>query len=92
MGFIKKVVDFVVRPSHSRTIVLAILLLATVSLTVYVAQQQQTLRQRASAVCEDASIQECPDAIKTNGNDCNANPTFKCKVTKGNQYEVYGCQ
>lgn len=50
-SFIKKVIDFVARPTQSRTMGLAVMLIlvVTVSLTVYVAQQQQQLKQRAAA-------------------------------------------
>lgn len=50
LTFLRKAFEFVARPSHSRTLglVLMFVLVAAVSLTVYVAQQQQETRQRAS--------------------------------------------
>lgn len=94
MGFIKKAFDFVVHPTHSRTmgILMVFVLTAVISLTVIASQERQTTKQRASAVCEDVSIQECPPDIAEDGyNYCATNPNFKCKVTKDNKYRVYGC-
>ena len=50
MGFLKKAFDFVRRPTHSRTIGLAIILIlvVAVSLTVVASQQQQQLKQKAA--------------------------------------------
>ncbi len=50
MGFLRKAIDFVARPSHSRTmgILIFFVLIAAVSLTVIVGQQQQETRQRAA--------------------------------------------
>lgn len=94
MNFLQKFRDFVSHPSHSRTLgLLGILAFGgIISLTVIVAQQQQQLKQRASLVCEDTSIQECPDLVKEKGNDCSVNSDFKCKITTGDKYDVYGCQ
>lgn len=94
-SFIKKVIDFVARPTHSRTlgIVIFFILVAAVSLTVYVAQQQQTLRQRASGleVCSTVdSIPECPSNdlnINSDNNSCNSEGS-KCKI--GNT--IYECK
>jgi len=50
MGFLRKAIDFIVHPTHSRTmgILVMLVLVAAVSLTVIVAQQQQSLKQRAA--------------------------------------------
>lgn len=50
MNFFQKFRDFVLHPTHSRTIALLVLLVlvSAVSLTVIVAQQQQQLKQRAN--------------------------------------------
>ena len=94
MGFIKRAIDFVVRPTHSRTlgILIFFVLIAAVSLTVYVAQQQQQIRQRAADFCADTTINECPPEVGViAGNTC-VSPDFKCKITNGNKYKVYGCR
>ncbi len=94
MGFIKKAIDFLARPSHSRTmgLVVMLVLVAAVSLTIIVSQQQQQTKQRASAVCEDSSIQECPTGVTLSDLNCVVQPKLKCKITKGDKYEVWGCQ
>jgi len=52
MGFFKKAFDFVVHPTHSRTfgLVIMFVFIAAISLTVYVSQQQQQTKQRASGI------------------------------------------
>jgi len=57
--------DFIVSPSHSRTmgILVMLILVSAVSLTVVLSQQQQTLKQRAQTSC---TVANC------NGNVCNA--------------------
>ena len=97
MSFIRRAFDFIGRPSHSRTlgIVIFFILVATLSLTVYVAQQQQQIKQRASDYCTDTSIQECPDNVGViEGGNCVTDPSFKCKITNkdNNTYKVYRCQ
>lgn len=74
MGFIRRAFGFVALPSHTRTLglVLMLVLVAAVSLTVYVAQQQQDLSQRAEG-------QACGDEICNTGFHCvinNAEPPF----------------
>lgn len=94
LGFLQKLRDFISTPTHARTLSLLgiVALVAVVSLTVVVAQQQQNLKQKASAVCEDTSIPECPPEIATSGYDC-SNQTFTCKVTAADKsHTVYGCQ
>ena len=87
MGFLRKVIDFVAHPSHSRTIGVLIffILVATVSLTVYVAQQQQKLRQRAAGVC-DQTITLCEPSVQRNsvclnlGEQCRSgNDILRCQ-------------
>lgn len=64
MGFIKKAIDFLSRPTRSRTMgVLAILVLVSaIFLTVTVAQQQQTIKQHAAGPGESCTWGwECDD-------------------------------
>lgn len=79
-----------------------LVLVAAVSLTVIVAQQQQQLKQRAETpnYCADPEIKECiTDIVKKmkegkEGNDCvNGNPDFKCKIFNADrtEFEVWGC-
>jgi hypothetical protein len=51
MGFIKKAIDFFSLPTHSRTmgILIMLVLVSAISLTVIVAQQQQTIKQHADS-------------------------------------------
>lgn len=69
MGFLKKAFGFVVFPSRFRTILVLSILLGAVSLTVILAQQQQSIKQRASddfrGICQrkDGSVQ--PDIAAT---------------------------
>jgi hypothetical protein len=67
MGFLKKAVDFFSFPSHSRTmgILIMFVLASAISLTVIVAQQQQTLKQHAAG----------PGDYVTCGEDLNCNET-----------------
>lgn len=50
VGFIRRVFEFIRQPTNSRTlgVLIFFVLVAAVSLTVYVAQQQQQLKQRAA--------------------------------------------
>lgn len=50
MGFIKRAIGFLVSPSHFRTIAVLAVLVVAVPLTVFVSQQQQNTRQRASGL------------------------------------------
>ena len=86
MGFLRKAFDFVAHPSHSRTmgLVLMLILVVAVSLTVYVAQQQQTLRQRAAESCN--TIRECTDTEKANSVCDKKNDT--CRIGT----DVFQCQ
>jgi len=87
MNFLQKFRDFISRPTHSRTmgVLIFFVLVAVTSLTVYVAQQQQNLRQRAQAleVCSAiASIPKCPhsDSCNSAGAKCKVdNIIFECK-------------
>lgn len=92
MGFLRKAIDFVVHPTHSRTLGLVVMLVlaAAVSLTVYVAQQQQDLRQRAASPssCNPACEPNDPcifyDYFGTTGYSCSsklAPPTLKPTAT-----------
>ena len=69
MGFIRRAFEFVVRPTHTRTLglVLMLALVAAVSLTVYVAQQQQETRQRASGL---ESFNQCFNESKVIFDEC----------------------
>lgn len=95
MNFLQKLRDFLSRPTHSRTMGLLIMLVlvAAVSLTVYVAQQQQQIKQRASELCTNPD--ECSDEVKQNGltdAQCASAPTFTCKITNGDKYNIMGCK
>ncbi len=94
MNFFQKFRDFVSRPTHSRTLglVIMLVLVAAVSITVIVAQQQQQTKQRASSYCADTSIPECPTGVTLSDLNCVVQPKLKCKITKGDKYEVWGCQ
>lgn len=69
MGFLKKAIDFVARPTHSRTMGLAVtlVLVAAVSLTVIAAQQQQQIRQRAAAPENSCTVTPRWDPAKLTG-------------------------
>ena len=91
MGFLRRAFDFVVRPTQSRTmgLVVVLLLVVAVSITVYVAQQQQTLRQRAETlqVCSSIdSISPCSSSNPAN-NACGSEGT-KCKIGS----TIYECK
>lgn len=90
MGFLRRFIDFVAHPTRSRTmgILIFFFLVTAVVLTVIVSQQQQQIRQRASDYCADTEIDDCPPAvIVTPGDDCAADPGFKCRI--GNN--IYEC-
>lgn len=100
-GFIRRVIDFVRQPTNSRTIgiLLFLILITAASLTVYVAQQQQQLRQRASGdVCKQLvdspdSISNCADFGLSSENivnsDCSTfNKDFTCKIDN----TIFKCQ
>ena len=84
MNFLQKFRDFVAQPTHKRTLSLLVMLflVAGISLTVFVAQQQQTLKQRAYVACTDDSDcatgeicnvnGQCQPAL-ANGDTCTAN-------------------
>jgi len=97
MGFIKRGFDFLVRPTQSRTmgILIFFVLVAVTSLTVYVAQQQQQLKQRAQSVnyCSIDPLDECSSTVaQAKKERCDTYPDYKCKIINGNEYKVYGCQ
>lgn len=96
MNFLQKFRDFVSTPTHSRTMGLLVMLVlvAAVSLTVIVAQQQQQIKQRAETpnYCADIEILECPDSVKNRDNDCSVTPDFKCwKPKDDGTRDVWGC-
>jgi len=85
MGFIKRVLGFFTRPSHSRTIGIALVLLLGIAVffTVSLAQQSQTLRQHASGYNCGGSAWINPDwDCFSAANDCNWG---LCKGTSGGQ-------
>ena len=90
MSPLRKIFGFIFSATHSRTIGVLIffVLLATVSLTVIIAQQQQQIRQRAASpiVCND--INTLPDCFDSNtlcdqiGKKCkisNTNTILECQ-------------
>lgn len=98
-GFFRRAFDFVSHPSNSRTmgLVAVFFLLTAVSLTVYVAQQQQSLQQKAfetNPTCNppysgwiseaDSYIPLCPACApdqSPSGNICS-----ECKATQPSSY------
>lgn len=89
MGFFKNAFEFVARPTHSRTmgILIFFVLIAAVSLTVYVAQQQQQLRQKAAENPACQSIDNIPDCNFAGSLACETQGK-KCKLA----LTVYECQ
>lgn len=89
MNFFQKFLDFVARPTHSRTmgLVAILVLAAAVSLTVYVSQQQQQLKQRAaeSSLPSPISIAKCES-------NCLIDNLNKCEiiepVTENNRQQI----
>lgn len=65
MNFFQKFRDFIVLPTQSRTMALVgmLVLVSAVSLTVMVAQQQQTLKQRASGMFDLGQITATPKLV-----------------------------
>jgi len=92
MGFLRRAIDFAVRPTQSRTmgLVVVLLLVVAVSLTVYVAQQQQSLRQRAAPdYCNDKSIPTCGSpGLKVGLNETCNSPGTKCKTFNTSIQEI----
>ena len=90
MGFFKKAIDFISRPTQSRTmgILIFFVLIAALSLTVIVAQQQQNLKQRAAGDACDyiSTIADCPTTA-TPGSACSAKGAW-CKIGP----TVYECK
>jgi len=92
MGFLRRVIDFLSRPSHSRTmgLVVMLILVVAVSLTVIAAQQQQQLKQRAAEITQECaaadSIPPCSSSNPAN-NTCDSEGT-KCQI--GNT--IYECK
>ncbi len=86
MHFLRRVVDFVRYPTHTRTlgILVAFVMVAVVSLTVYVAQQQQNLTQKASELTKSPTIikinQQCPSGTTQAWNDSYTIATTCCPV------------
>lgn len=73
-------------------------MIAAVSLTVFVAQQQQQLKQHAAYICptdpKDIPPDECnsPAALEKK-NKCDIYPDYKCKnIHDDKSYDVEGCQ
>lgn len=68
MGFIKNIFKFIISPTSSRTtgILVILIIAAAVPLTVFIAQQQQELRQRAA----ESSAQDCQNQKDQCVNQC----------------------
>ena len=91
MNFLRKFRDFILSPSRSRTMgLLAVLVLVSaVSLTVIVAQQQQTLKQRAASACYDAS--DCETGYFCNNGKCQPVTGDACTANGGNCIPMGPC-
>lgn len=78
MNFLRKLRDYVKNPSHSRTMgLLAVLLLVfAISLTVVIAQRQQTLKQYAAEPSRDDIIGSCTDDSGTKYDYCNSSGSY----------------
>lgn len=85
MNFLQKFRDFVIAPSHTRTmgLVIMLVLVSAVSLTVIASQQQQTLKQRASG--EECKLDTA--SCETNFNQC----LQKCESFKTAFQQLYTC-
>ncbi|MEK7450952.1 MAG: hypothetical protein AAB662_03395 [Patescibacteria group bacterium] len=92
MGSIKNAFNFILHPTSSRTtgILIILVIAAVVPLTVFVAQKQQELRQRAeeSSVCSDTAIELCSPSVFYFSSSCNQEGK-KCKDNNGT---IYICQ
>jgi hypothetical protein len=86
MGFLRKAFDFMSSPTHSRTlgILIVIVLVVAVFLTVSVAQQKQTIVQRAESLLNDCRTKyqgecfagsHCPTGLMQKGQDNESCPT-----------------
>lgn len=95
MDFLNKIIDFFTIPTHSRTmgVLTMLILISAVFLTVTVAQQQQTIKQRAADTSSQCNIiyggrcysnySHCPDGFMQKGTDnayCPNNGQQKCCV------------
>ena len=83
LDFLRRAIDFISRPTHSRTmgIVILLILVTAVSLTVIVAQQQQQTKQHAAEYCQSVKETCSPDI--TNGGNCTQaqrNVHMQCKI------------
>jgi len=83
MSLFKKVFEFTVRPTHSRTaaIIVFIILIVAVPLTVFVSQKQQSIKQRASGQNCEANYTLCTNAY----NECNQS----CSNFQQGDYDTY---
>jgi hypothetical protein len=95
MNFLQKFRDFVVRPTHSRTMgILAILVLVSaVSLTVVVSQQQQTIKQHAaSGTCGMIDIREiCIPGSSCPSGYSGTNALHLCAIDPTNPGNTMSC-
>jgi hypothetical protein len=81
MGFLTKVFDFFIHPTHSRTmgILTMVVLLSVVFLTVNTAQQEQVMKQKAAEFIvscrtnSDCRQAPCATSICLSNNTCESN-------------------
>ena len=83
MGFIKSAINFLFSPSHSRTATILVLLIlfVAVPLTVFVSQNKQSIKQRASGENCEANYTLCTETYNT----CNQN----CSNLSQSDYDTY---
>lgn len=75
LSYFKKAGNFVKYPTHSRTmgILIMLVLVSAISLTVIASQQQQTLKQRAEADCDQQyndAVTACNSSLKQEMSNC----------------------
>lgn len=73
MGFIQKFFDFIIHPTHSRTAIIVLLLLAAVPLTVFLSQQQQNIKQKAAGEDCSTQLQNAMKPCTDTSNQCRSN-------------------
>lgn len=83
MNLFRKVFEFIIHPTYSRTagFLLLLLVILAVPLTVFISQKQQSIKQRASGQNCVADYSSCTDTY----NGCNQN----CSSLQQGDYEDY---
>ncbi|OGH51219.1 MAG: hypothetical protein A3G13_00250 [Candidatus Levybacteria bacterium RIFCSPLOWO2_12_FULL_37_7] len=93
-NFVNKLRLLLKHPTHSRTltILVALVIVATVPLTVYIAQKSQDIRQRAS--CTPVCLEEGPTCRPCDGDhrgDAGCNCRLTCRPCTGDNANDAGC-